>query len=333
MPRIKINSARRARPATWQQTIIDRIRGGKLVPLIANSIGNDLVLAGHHDLVDAYANYSDFPLEPDILPRMAQFKGITDERITDELALKDDYVNFIKNRLFDIAEHDDVDPDLLAEVEEQFDNLTFSQFCSQLGYPRFENERSHPLLLLATFDLPIYITTCYHDFVEVALRQAGKSPRTDICRWHNELEDIPSVFDGDYVPTPSEPLVYHLHGYDEFPDSLVLTEDDFLAFLVATSQNVGRATDPINARIRQAMSDSSLMLLGYKLREWDFRSTFWGLIEPRTRQLTSVLSIQLAPTEIEKLYLQKYLGEHEFKVFWGTVEDYLRSLYEEVTNG
>ncbi|MBV7337788.1 SIR2 family protein, partial [Chloroflexi bacterium TSY] len=228
----------------------------------------------------------------------------------------------------------DIDSEILEEVEEQFDDLTFAQFCRQLGSLRFEGGRSHPLLILADFELPIYITTGYHDFLEEALRQGGRDPQTEICRWHNQLEKIPSVFDnGHYEPSPERPLVYHLHGFDEYPDSLVLTEDDYLKFLVAASQNVGRATDPIHRRVRQAMSDSSLMLLDYGLQNWDFRSLFWGLIQLRTRTLTSVVSIQLEPSEVEKQYFDKYLDEHDFKVTWTKLDEYMSELHKGVSSG
>ena len=39
-----------------------------------------------------------------------------------------------------------------------------------------------------------------------------------------------------FVPTPANPLVYHLHGHLEMPQSLVLTEDDYLEFLVRISR-------------------------------------------------------------------------------------------------
>ena len=100
---------------------------------------------------------------------------------------------------------------------------------------------------MADFDLPIYLTTSYHNFIEVALKRAGKEPRTEICRWHKGLESIPSVFDDeDYEPTKDEPLVYHLHGSDLHPESLVLSEDNYLEFLVAISVHKGKDQDLID---------------------------------------------------------------------------------------
>jgi hypothetical protein len=52
-----------------------------------------------------------------------------------------------------------------------------------------------------------------------------------------------------------------------------------------------------------------------------------GLIKPRPLQQTSV-SLQLLPSEIEQLYLQKYLEQFEFKVYWGDIHEYTQALRE-----
>jgi hypothetical protein len=324
MPRIR--TGQRKKPKTWEQVIIDRIKTGKVVPLISNEVGNNLVLGGHKALIEAYATYINYPLpSKEILSRMAQFVGVTGEMVSDPRVVKEDYINFIKNRLFDIAENEGVSADVLAELEEQFDNVNFSEFAEVLGYPRLNNGQIDPLLVLAEFPLPIYLTTSYHNFIEVALRRAGKEPRSEICRWHKGLEGISSVLDGSYQPNKDEPLVYHLHGFDSYPDSIVLTDDDYMDFLIAITQNIGRESDPIPRRVRQAMADSSLVLLGYNLQDWDFKVIFWGLIRPRPLQQTSV-SIQLVPDEVERTFLQNYLDEFEFKVYWGDVHQYTQEL-------
>ena len=156
-------------------------------------------------LVGDYANYTNYPLgNTHDLPQMAQFISITDEGLTDPRVVKEDYINFVKNKLFDIAEKQGITQDILDEIEEEFDDVTFSEFSERLGYPRFEQAMMDPLLILAQFPLPIYLTTSYHNFIEVALRRAGKNPRTEICHWHKGLDGIPSVLDGDYQPTKDE---------------------------------------------------------------------------------------------------------------------------------
>lgn len=322
MPRIKIGQ-RKQSAANWQQAINERLLAGKVLPVISNTVGNDLVLGGHAKLIQAYANYIHYPLDHTSLSKMVQFKNVHDE--IDAWAAKTDYVNFIKNRLVDMAEAADTPANVLEELEEEFDAITFFDFCVRLGYPQFDTGPLNPLLVLADFPLPIYVTTSYHHFIEIALKRAGKKPRTEFCRWHKGLESIPSVFDDEYQPSKDAPLVYHLHGVDEHPASLVLTEDDHLEFLIAISQDKGRNTDPIPLRIREAMADSSLMLLGFTLSDWEFRTLFWTLIRPRPIKPVSVC-IQLTPSEAEQRYAQRYLDIAQFKVYWGDVHQYAQEL-------
>lgn len=168
--------------------------------------------------------------------------------------------------------------------------------------------------------------------MEAALRQAGKRPRTGICRWNKQLEkDIPDdIFAGGYEPSPEEPLVYHLHGLDKYPSSLVVTEDDHLEFLVAISQEMGRPADRIHARVREALTQSSLLLLGYDLESWEFRTLFWGLLRFREvrQQGVSVLHLQIERCPEEQKYLQTYLGKADFEVFWMSIQEYTKELYQ-----
>jgi len=329
MPRRKASDTTQpqATASSWEEEFARRIKAGKVVPLLSSTVGNDLVLGGHQALSEKYAaDRLAYPLDNAEIPQVTQIKCIIDEAMIDTLALKADFIDFVKNRLFDIAEQDEVDEEVRAEVEEEFDDINFTEFCRRLGYPRFDSEQMMPLLVLADLPLPIYVTSSYHAFLEAALRRAGKSPHIEICRWHEGLSTIPSVFDdGDYEPTREAPLVFHLHGMDTYPESLVLTVDDHLQFLVAVSREQGRNTDPIPKRIREAMAESSLILLGYTLQSWDFRSLFWALIKPRPRQPAGV-AIQLMPGEAEKRYLQRYLRTSEFQAYWGDIYKYAQEL-------
>ena len=225
----------------------------------------------------------------------------------------------------------------MQAIEAQFDALGFGGLCQQLGYPRFAGGAADPMLLLSEFDLPIYLTTSYHGFIEAALQRKGKHPRSDYPRWHRDLERYPSAFDSNYEPTTpnfvNEPLVYHLLSYDEVPSSLVLTEDDHLKFMVACSTDIGKNTDRVHGRMRDALSDSSLLVLGYSLASWEFRALFWGAIVHRSQSLTSMITLQLEPSPQEKKYVDSYLDLFEFKTVWSKVEDYVQALYQAVSGG
>jgi hypothetical protein len=171
--------------------------------------------------------------------------------------------------------------------------------------------------------------------MEDALKAVGKEPRVEVCCWREDVEaDAPSVFkeDPEYKPSVEEPLVYHVHGLDAYPGSLVLTEDDYLDYLF----NVGQDPDVIPKRVAAALADSSLMLLGYHLQDWDFKVIFRGLIASRrsSRRLMS-LSIQLTPDPrgVENLadaqeYLERYFDSANFEIYWGDVQSFMKELWK-----
>lgn len=352
MPRVIISNLERTQDPGpqnlpgWKQTIIQRIRDRELVPIISNVFGDDILFGNHDGLVERYQKYSNrgvtgtahIPANLD-LPLLTQIRHLIDERLADRAMLKGDYLNLLKNALFDIAEGALPDRSReLVTVRDQFDDLRFSAFIRGLGYPRFDepdNDALKAALKLADMQLPIYITTCHHSFLESAIRYAGRPDvRTEFCRWDHVLDHIPPLIEKDFEPTPNEPLVYHLHGLADFPESLVLTEDDYLRFLIASREDRGKDTDRIDHRIRGMVSARSLMMIGYRLQDWEFRSLFWGLIEPRSTDKTSVVAIQLDPDDEEqKNYLAKYYQKHQFHVFWGNPAELITSLHERWKNG
>lgn len=313
----------------WQETLIDRIQQGKALPLISNVVSNRLVFSSHRDLVEGWADYIDYPQNDRLnLTRMTQFQSVMSKADPDINAdndyIKEAYLDFLEKALFSIADEDLVD-DLIEDTN--LATFSFSQKAERLEYPSFTDGQQNLLLLLADLPLPIYLTTSYHSFVETALIKAGKEPRTEICHWHERLATLPSVFNTDpnYEPTPQEPLVYHLHGLDKYPQSLVLTEDDHLDFLVTISRDM----DAVPVRIRQALTDSSLMLLGYSLHGWDFRVIFRGMIKPITvKNRPKSVFIQLSDNEHE-IFLRNYLRqEAEFEVYWGETTSFLQEIWQ-----
>ena len=163
-----------------------------------------------------------------------------------------------------------------------------------------------------------------------ALRDAGKDPRsrpavgsdwtartrgartrsTDPSDWAFRVVDDPeqrrrnaeagwptSVFDRDhgYRPAEASPLIYHLFGHHARPRSLVLTEDDYFDFLIG----VTRDKDLVPVGVRRAFADSSLMFLGFRLDEWDFRVLFRSIInqEGDRRSEHTHVAVQIDPEE------------------------------------
>jgi hypothetical protein len=329
MTKFKISKLRQEQKG-WLEVLTDRVREGKILPFISNVISNDLLFGSHADLVAGWADYTEYPLpDKDDLARMCQYQSVmskADPEIkADDVYIKNVYLDFLQKALFSVSDEELVDK---LQGDTQFAEMSFSKVAQRLHVPQFDDGPSNPLLLLAELPLPIYLTTSYHTFMETALSLAGKQPRTEICYWDTQLKSIPSHLEAEssYRPSVEEPLVLHLHGLDAYARSLVLTEDDHLDFMVMISQDQGA----MPLAVRRALADSSLLLLGYSLRGWDFRVLFRGMIKPsdNKRRPKSVF-IQLQANDNEKTYLQNYLEQEAgLEVYWGEPADFMQKLWQ-----
>lgn len=200
------------------------------------------------------------------------------------------------------------------------------------GPPKFVNPpdftaADEPHGLLAALGLPVYLTTNYDDFMFRALRAQEKDPRREVCRWHPGLRKIASVFETEpgYKPSPANPLVFHLHGYEKEPDSLVLTEDDYLKFLI----NIARDPALLPSRIQDAISASTLLFIGYRLADWNFRVLF-QMLRPDPDYISIAVLLPPGPDEPSpeeaQQYLDEYYGAMSLKVFWGTAREFAAEL-------
>ncbi len=189
--------------------------------------------------------------------------------------------------------------------------------------------------VMARLNLPLYLTTNPDSFMTEALKAAGKQPAREICRWNDNLDGLPSLFEErpDYVPIPASPLVYHLFGTDEQVESLVLTEDTLLDYMVKISAESER----IPPYIWAALTNSSLMFLGYSLRDWEFRVIMRGLVASRgQRRRFKHVAVQLDVSDVAagemgavQGFLQQYFLAAEINVFWGTTQQFVAELREQ----
>jgi hypothetical protein len=181
--------------------------------------------------------------------------------------------------------------------------------------------------VLARLPLPLYLTTNYHDLMYRALQYQARAPRLEICRWTRRLALDPSLAsDPSFRPTPPEPVVFHLHGHVRVPESLVLTDDDYLDFLVAVS----RDERLLPSHVRMALATSSLLFLGYRADDPAYRVLNRGLVmavEGSLRRFS--LTVQLAPDEpAARDYLQTYFASMNVGAYWGSPRDFVAELVE-----
>jgi hypothetical protein len=166
----------------------------------------------------------------------------------------------------------------------------------------------------------------------------GRKPTRELCRWNERLDGLPSIFEDrpDYMPTPEEPLIYHFFGTDEEADSVVLTEDNYFDWLVKVSAEPERVPPVIQA----AMTNTSLMFLGYSMHDIEFRVIMRGLVATRgQRRNFKHVAVQLDVDDVKvenigsvQTFLQQYFQDAEINVYWGSMEQFVSELKEQWEN-
>jgi len=333
----------------WED-IVEAINREECTPIISNQVINNLLFKHsikYNQVVQRWAKKYDYPLaDGENLTRVAQFVSVM--KNNKPSTAKSHYIRFLTQSLLDIACEEEAYRESIAiqgfldEIKMELrGDLTFSKLATdRLHMPRFnslQEEPDNPLSMLARLKIPIYLTTSHHCFIEAALQAIGKEPHAEVYCWHDDLEGkIPAECKSnpDFKPTVQTPLIYHLHGIDSYRDSLVLTEDDHLEFLVNVTQDI-KDKKGIPNTVRKALSDSSLLLVGYELHAWDLRVLLYGLIKQVARHPRS-FAIQITPGEnqgiIKPRQFQRYLEELfkfvEFNVYWGDPEVFMQTLWE-----
>jgi hypothetical protein len=200
-----------------------------------------------------------------------------------------------------------------------------ANIIKEAGYPDFDKS-DEPHMALASLPLPLYMTTNYDDFIFKALEKKGRDPKRFANRWHEAEQKFTggkALDPEDINPTITSPAVYHFHGHKDDLESMVLTEDDYLDFLV----RVSRDQDLIPPRIQQAIGGTSLLFIGYSLNDTNFRVIFRGLVETQKSARKISVTVQIPPNEPEvAAYLTKYFGGSGIRVYWGTARQFVNEL-------
>jgi TIR domain/SIR2-like domain len=285
----------------WTNLLLS-IRNGECTPLIGPGACK-LWIPEANVIANQWTQKYDYPLpDSDQLPRVAQF-----------LAVK---------------EGDDLFPK--------------TQLCNELRKVklpdfRLDKHKNTPPAVLADLNLPIYITTNYDHSIEEALKsRGGKKPISDFCRWSEDLveyandNEINSKLydrDADYKPTSAEPLVYHLHGDIDHASSMVLTEKDYIDFVIfLNKEEFSKGALPL--AIRREIISKKLLFVGYTLNVFgfslDFSVIFQTVVTSSEARVKKGISVQILIPERYfkedkvKEYLKQYTDLYtNLDVYWG----------------
>jgi len=342
--REKLAKEASSKAEAWEG-IMPRISQGVVIPIISSSFridqifrdGNEDTIPISEQLVSEWASLIEYPMQDKRdLARVAQYYMVEQK---DDPHARTRYLEFLKSFLLTITSDDNDYADLASKLKTRIHELSFSEIAHQLDYPRFSNGSDDPLRLLARLPLPVYLTTSQSDFLERALEAEGKKPRTQICFWSGQISSASPDHrtDLEFIPTVTNPMVYHLYGLDEYPQTLVISEDDYLSFLIAMVEDTNTLNPVVPLGLRQALGESHLILLGYRLDDWDFRVLFRFILNFRRDEFSPrgmVIQLKKNEKDLENAkkslsYLGRYFDRRKFDIEWKDPESFIQRLWDE----
>jgi hypothetical protein len=316
---------RETESADLLRSLTTHISTGHLTPILGLGMTDSLV-GPRRDLTSEWARSFEFPTTepgPSDLAHVAQFIAV----MSDERTLRTSLVQYIRDQITRRY------PDIAA----QQDGASVEELLRRAWDQARVNRAADPHMVVASLPCPIFITAHPANLLADALRVEGKTPVVDICRWRPgvyEWPPSPFALEPDYVPSVERPLVFHIFGNVAAPDSLVLTEDDYLDYLISVTEDKSLIPLPV----RGALADSSLLLLGLGLDDWDARILLLTLINRegayKLQRYTHVAA-QVAPTQNltsparARRYLERYFSKVRrpaIDIYWGTVDEFAADL-------
>lgn len=309
-------------------TLIRSIARGLCTPILGPGLAEP-IMGSQREIAQRWAETYHYPMAPherESLPQVAQYLAVNQDR----LFLYDELGEYLRSEI-KRRHSDDISSELLNG------RASLSELIEAVGGKNRQQDPSDSYRALASLSLPIYITTNPDTLLASALKEAGKDPQIVLCPWNEYIEQSESIYqrEPDYFPTPERPLVYHLFGRLDEPDSVVLTEDDYFDFLIGVTSN----KDLIPSVVRRALIDTSLLFLGFQMDEWNFRVLFRSILTRQggsRRDLHTHIAAQIDPEEGRILeperarrFLENYFSKGaDINIFWGSAQDFLKELLQ-----
>ncbi|HYI09893.1 MAG TPA: SIR2 family protein [Thermoanaerobaculia bacterium] len=135
-----------------------------------------------------------------------------------------------------------------------------------------EGKRPSPVLrALAELGFPFIATTNYDQLMEEALREKRRAVSISI---YNKSS---SATTSDYVgkeidPTAAEPFLLKIHGDINMPESMVITDEDYIDFVLRMSDK--EPFNPVPMSFKHPFAKYPTLFIGYSLLDYNLRLLF-----------------------------------------------------------
>lgn len=155
--------------------------------------------------------------------------------------------------------------------------------------------------LLAGLDFPMVVTTNYDRLFERALFAAGKDPQVSIYS-PDETQLTQDLFT---APNPKQPFVLKIHGDIGRPDSMVITDEDYIHFVMRMGDK--DAFNPIPEALKYHLRRWPVLFVGYSLLDYNLRLLFRTLRwKVDKSNIPDSFSVDLYPDKlVQALYEQE----------------------------
>jgi hypothetical protein len=125
------------------------------------------------------------------------------------------------------------------------------------------------LRALAELDFPLVATTNYDKLFEAALYAAGKSP---VVSSYGKDRNVKTVDYDEDPPNPEHPFLFKIHGDIDDRKSIVITDEDYIDFILRMSDN--GMYNPIPETFSYYFKKWPTLFIGYSLMDYNLRLLF-----------------------------------------------------------
>lgn len=123
-------------------------------------------------------------------------------------------------------------------------------------YDQFQSKTTEFHRDLAALPFTLCVNTSPDDLFSNALKEAGKEPVTEFYNfrltrsYRTDTSSAQQLY-RTHIPTVQQPYIYHLYGHRSDFESLVVTEDDLLDFLVSIIKSNSELSPLIGSQVNQ----------------------------------------------------------------------------------
>ncbi len=310
----------------WR-AICAQVLKGEFVPIVGPELGED-VFGNSRELAGLLADRHAFPLA-------------AHERT--DLAKVTQYISTNQNPKYVQGAVEAGQLKILAQIDAQRQGGSGAPLAGSLpefikqAAERCQAQPGHTYRSLTELPATIYLNASYETTLYHALKASGRQPEAVFGAWRGaEVPKRPEP--KSERPQPDAPWVYHVFGVYGKPDTMVLTEDDFFDYLIATSR-----LDLLLPTLVGRLMQSSLLFLGFRLDDWRFRVLFRMIVtRPGTGTMKELSHVgvqvnpdeqSLADVERARKYMESYFkgGKNnapEISIYWGSAGEFLKELNE-----